>query len=225
MNREQVIAKIQAILKLQNGTDFDGEASAAANLIDKLCSQYDVTLDEATKKQVLDETFETFKRINSAHALILNAVANFYDAKAYVKSSDDVRSLQILGTEAQQIQTKLYYEYLLEVMEKECNKAHQAEKVLAELNGKTVVRSFKINFRKAFADKVSQRLYEMKKEENRIHDDADVVSEKLSTMRLNRGRRMNGAKGEGALAGNDVGSNVSLRRQANGSSQKQLCGV
>lgn len=225
MNREQVIAKIQSILKLQNGTDFDGEASAAANIIDKLCKQYDVTLDEATKKQVLDETFETFKRINSAHAMILNAVANFYDAKAYVKNSDDVKSLQILGTEAQQIQTKLYYEYLLEVMEKECDKAHKAEKVLAELNGKTVSRSFKINFRKAFADKVAQRLQEMKKEENRVHDDADVVSDKLSTMRFRNTRKFNGASGEGACAGNAVGSNVSLHRQANGSQQKQLCGV
>jgi len=79
--------------------------------------------------------------------------------------------------------------------------------------------------RKAFADKVSQRLYEMKKEENRIHDDADVVSEKLSTMRLTRGRRMNGATGEGAVVGGDVGSNVSLRRQATGASAKALCGV
>jgi hypothetical protein len=157
-------------------------------------------------------------------ALILNAVAIFYDAKAYVKTSDG-KSLQIIGTEAQQIQTKLYYEYLLEVMEKECDKAHQAEKVLVELTGGTVSRSFKINFRKAFADKVSQRLYEMKKEENRIHDDADVVSEKLSTMRLTRGRRMNGATGEGAVVGGDVGSNVSLRRQATGSVTKQLCGV
>jgi hypothetical protein len=132
MNREQVIAKIQAILKLQNGTDFEGEASAAANLIDKLCNQYNVSLDEATKKQVLDESLEKFKRINSARAMILNAVATFYDAKAYVKNGDE-KSLQILGTEAQQIQTKLYYEYLLEVMERECDKAHKAEKVIVLL--------------------------------------------------------------------------------------------
>jgi hypothetical protein len=224
MNREQVIAKIQAILKLQNGTDFEGEASAAANLIDKLCNQYNVSLDEATKKQVLDESLEKFKRINSARAMILNAVATFYDAKAYVKNGDE-KSLQILGTEAQQIQTKLYYEYLLEVMERECDKAHKAEKVIAELSGKTVSRSFKINFRKAFADKVSQRLQEMKREENRVHEDADVVSEKLSTMRFGSTRKFNGARGEGAIVGGDVGANVSLRRQATGASAKALCGV
>ncbi len=40
MDRSQVIAKIQSILKLQNGTEFEGEASAAANMIDILCNQY-----------------------------------------------------------------------------------------------------------------------------------------------------------------------------------------
>jgi NMD protein affecting ribosome stability and mRNA decay len=48
MDRQQVIAKIQSILKLQNGTDFEGEASAAARMIDKLCKQYGITVDEAT---------------------------------------------------------------------------------------------------------------------------------------------------------------------------------
>jgi len=224
MDRQQVIAKIQAILKLQKGTDFDGEASAAAAIIDKLCKQYNVSLDDATKTQVLDESFEKFKRINTSKATILNAVASFYDAKAYVKNGDD-KSLQIIGTEGQQIQTKLYYEYLLEVMERECEKAYNAEKVIANLTGSTVSRSFKINFRKAFANQVAIRLNEMKKEENRIHEDAQAVSDKLSTMRFGRTRKMNGASGSGADVGANVGGSVSLRRQATGVAPKQLCGV
>lgn len=224
MDRQQVIAKIQSILKLQKGTDFEGEASAAANLIDKLCKQYNLTLEEATVAQVLDETFESFKRINSAKALILNAVATFYDAKAYLKNGD-VKKIQIIGTEGQQIQTKLYYEYLLEVMERECEKAHKAEKILVEMTGGTVSRSFKINFRKAFANKIAGRLHEMKIEENRIHEDAEVVSQKLSTMRFNKTRNFSAASGTGADVGAEVGAGVSLHRQASGSSQKSLCGV
>ena len=222
MDRQQVIAKIQAILKLQEGTDFDGEASAAAAIIDKLCKQYSVTLEEATIAQVLDESFEKFKRINAAKATILNAVANFYDAKAYVKSGE---SLQVIGTEAQQIQTKLYYEYLLEVMERECNKAYNAEKVIANLTGSTVNRSFKLNFRKAFANSVALRLQEMKKEENRVHEDAQVVENKLSTMRFGRAKKTTAAQGSGAFVGADAGSSVSLRRQASGASRKALCGA
>ena len=63
MDRSQVIAKIQSILKLQNGTTFDGEADAAAKMIDKLCKQYGVTVNEATEVQVSDEEFSSQKII------------------------------------------------------------------------------------------------------------------------------------------------------------------
>jgi len=96
MDRKQIIAKIQSILKLQEGTSFDGEASAAANLIDKLCKQYGITITEATETQVLDESFINFKRVNVALTTLLNAIATFYDAKAYMKNGD-VKSLQIIG--------------------------------------------------------------------------------------------------------------------------------
>ncbi len=224
MDRTQVIAKIQSILKLQENTTFDGEASAAAAMIDKLCKQYGITINEATETQVIDEEFLTFKRVNAALSLLLNAVANFYDAKAYLKNGD-TKSIQVIGSEAQQIQVRLYYDYLVQVMEKEADVAHQAERVLSSLTGATVSRSFKINFRKAFAEKVSLRLQEMKKDEGRVHDDADAVKNKLSAMRFGRAKKMTGANGAGAYAGSNVGAGVSLNRQASGSVTKQLCGV
>jgi hypothetical protein len=224
MDRKQIIAKIQSILKLQEGSDFDGECQNAASMIDKLCKKYNVSLDEITETQVLDESFINFKRVNVALTTLLNAIATFYDAKAYMKNGD-VKSLQIIGSEAQQIQVRLYYDYLVQVMEKEAEVAHQAEKVMADITGKSVSRSFKLNFRKAFADKVALRLREMKEEENRVHDDAKAVSSKLSTMRFGRARKMNGASGEGAYSGSVVGAGVSLHRQASGSQQRQLCGV
>jgi hypothetical protein len=224
MDRTQVIAKIQSILKLQNGTTFDGEADAAAKMIDKLCKQYGVTITEATETQVLDESFISFKKTNVALTTIANAIAKFYDAMAYLKNGD-TKSLQVIGSEAQQIQVRLYYDYLVQVMEKEADVAHKAEKVMADITGKTVSRSFKLNFRKAFADKVAERLREMKVAENRVHDDADAVKSKLSTMRFGRAKKMNGANGAGAYAGSNVGAGVSLNRQASGSVTKQLCGV
>jgi hypothetical protein len=224
MDRQQVIAKIQSILKLQNGTSFEGEADAAAKMIDKLCKQYGVTISEATETQVLDEEFVSFKRINVSLTTLANAIATFYDAKAYLKNGDS-KSLQIIGSEAQQIQVRLYYDYLVQVMEKEADVAHKAEKILCDVTGKTVSRSFKLNFRKAFADKVAERLKEMKLAENRVHDDADAVKNKLSTMRFGRTKKMNGASGAGAYSGANVGAGVSLNRQASGSVTKQLCGV
>jgi len=224
MNRQQVIAKIQSILKLQNGTTFEGEASAAAKMIDKLCKQYGVTITEATETQVLDEEFFSFNRVNVALTTLANAIASFYDAKAYMKNGDS-KSLQVIGSEAQQIQVRLYYDYLVQVMEKEADVAHKAEKIICDVTGKSISRSFKLNFRKAFADKVAQRLCEMKKDEGRVHDDADAVKNKLSMMRFGRARKMNGASGSGAYSGANVGAGVSLNRQASGSVTKQLCGV
>ena len=224
MDRSQVIAKIQSILKLQNGTSFESEADAAAKMIDKLCKQYGVTITEATETQVFDESFINFKRVNVALTTLANAIATFYDAKAYLKSGDS-KSLQIIGSEAQQIQVRLYYDYLVQVMENEADVAHKAEKILCDVTGKTVSRSFKLNFRKAFADKVAERLKEMKLAENRVHEDADAVKNKLSTMRFKSAKKMNGANGAGAYAGAGVGGSVSLNRQASGSAAKQLCGV
>jgi hypothetical protein len=223
MNRQQVIAKIQAMLNLQNGTDFEGEASAAAALIDKLCKQYGVSLNDATETQVLDEIFVEFKRINNANATLLNAVAVFYDAKAYIQTYDHCKAIKLVGSEAQQIQTKLYYEYLYEVMMKEAETAYEAEKVLADIQGNRLSRSFKSNFCKAFASKVSNRLREMKIAEGRVHQDAEAVRKQMSGITL-RKRTVSAAHGEGAYAGHSSGSSVSLRRQATGGSQRVLAG-
>jgi enamine deaminase RidA (YjgF/YER057c/UK114 family) len=72
MNRAQVIAKIKAMLSLQESTDFDGEAAAAANLIDKLCKQHGISVDDAVKPEILDEIFQEFKKMNSANATLLS---------------------------------------------------------------------------------------------------------------------------------------------------------
>lgn len=224
MDRQKLISKIQAMLKLQEKTSFEGEASAAAALIDKLCKENGITLTEATQTQVLNENFSEFKRLNYAYSTLLNAVCKFYDASVYIRTAD-VKSFQVVGSEAQQIQVKLYFEYLLQVMEKECNVAHKGEKKLAELRGTAVSRSFKINFRKAFADKVAIRLLEMKIAEGRQHEDANAVAEAMSKIRLSKTKRMTGPSGAGAFAGADAGSSVSLNRQANGRAQRALVGV
>ena len=226
MDRKQVIEKIQAILKLQEGTTFDGEADNAAKMIDMLCKKYGVTIDEATEVQVEDEIFLKFKKINVAYATLLNAIAYFYDAKAYLKTDvNGNKTIQIIGSEAQQIQVRIYFDYLVDCMEKETETAHKAEKIIAQLQGNTLSRSFKTNFRKGFAEQVMNRLQDKKKQEGRVHEHKAVTDKALSTRRFNTSRRMNGASGYGGNAGASAGGSVSLNRQASGASQKSLCGV
>jgi hypothetical protein len=225
MDRAQVIAKIKAILNLQNGSDFEGESQAAAHLIDKLCKQYNVTLDEATKTQILDEVFYSFKRINHAYSNLLNAVAEFYDAKLYIHTNlNGDKSLRIVGSEAQQVQVKLYFEYLQEAMEKQCEIAHKAEKILCQVQGTTISRSFKTNFRKAFAYNVALRLRQMKETEGRCHQDAQAVLAKMSEMKLRKARKATGPVGSGAYSGAAAGASVSLNRQATGRTTLALSG-
>jgi len=226
MDRKSVIDKIQAILKLQEGTNFDGEADNAAKMIDMLCKKYGVTIDEATEVQVEDEIFLKFKKINVAYATLLNAIAYFYDAKAYLKTdANGNKTIQVIGSEAQQIQVRIYFDYLVDCMEKETETAHKAEKIIAQLQGNTLSRSFKTNFRKGFAEQVMNRLQDKKKQEGRVHEHKAVTDKALSTRRFNTSRRMNGASGYGGNAGASAGGSVSLNRQASGASQKSLCGV
>ena len=226
MERKQVIEKIQAIMKLQEGTTFDGEADNAAKMIDMLCKKYGVTIDEATEVQVEDEIFLKFKKINVAYATLLNAIAYFYDAKAYLKTDvNGNKTIQVIGSEAQQIQVRIYFDYLVDCMEKETETAHKAEKIIAQLNGSKLSRSFKINFRKGFAEQVMNRLQDKKKQEGRVHEHKAVTDKALSTKRFSRGRAMNGASGYGGNAGASAGGSVSLNRQASGASQKQIVGV
>ena len=226
MDRKQVIEKIQAILKLQEGTTFGGEADNAAKMIDMLCKKYGVTIDEATEVQVEDEIFMKFKKINVAYATLLNAIAYFYDAKAYLKTdANGNKTIQVIGSEAQQIQVRIYFDYLVDCMEKETETAHKAEKIIAQLQGNTLSRSFKTNFRKGFAEQVMNRLQDKKKQEGRVHEHKAVTDKALSTKRFNTSRRMNGASGYGGNAGASAGGSVSLNRQASGASQKSLCGV
>jgi hypothetical protein len=65
--------------------------------------------------------FQEFKKMNSANATLLNSVATYYDAVAYI-SRKDGKSLNIMGSESQIIQTRLYFDFLYEVMEKEAEK-------------------------------------------------------------------------------------------------------
>ena len=190
-------------------------------MIDHLCKKYGVTVDDALTPSVADENYQSFKRLDNSIAILFSAVAAFYDAKAYISGGKD---LKLVGTEAQQIQTRLYYEYLNDCMEAECKKAHTAEKILAELTGQSVDLSFKKNFKIAFARSVQQRLIEKKKEENRIHEHSEYTKGYLSTMRFTR-RRSAGARGDGAFSDDSAGNSVSLHRQTNGSAQRQLTGV
>lgn len=219
MDRQAVINKIQAMIRLQEGTTFDGEASAAARMIDKLCREHGLTIDEINRPQIADEVFAEFGKINQAHFRIICAVAAFYDAKAYVQG----KTFHVIGSEAQQIVTRIYFDFIVDCMNKECDKAYTAEKILADLTGQPDPgRTFKHQFRLSFSSQVKERLDELKRLENRKHEHAEFAIEKIRTYRFGS-RRIATGMGVGAAAGQCAGQSVSLHRQASGSQSRSLC--
>jgi hypothetical protein len=227
MDRQAILDKIAAMLALQESSTFEGEASVAAEMIDKLCKKYGVSVDEATIPQVLTEEFFAQKRLNESEFILFAAVASFYDGKGFVRydysQGRRISRFICIGTEAQQIQTKLYYEFLKDCMEKECEKAYQGEKVLADILGKEFTRAgFKVNFNKAFAAKVRDRLIEMKHTRG-DHEHKQYTAAEIAKLKLGV-RKSSGASGYGSIAGGEAGSNVSLHKQAGGRQTLALSG-
>jgi hypothetical protein len=226
MDRKALYEKIHAMLRLQESTNFEGEAAAAAALIDKLCRQYGVTLDDILTPEVIEEVFAVQKKLNNAEFMLFTAVGRFYDAapilrKVNVSGQRAQQKFVCVGTEAQQIQTKLYYEYLHEVMERECKKALTAEKLLAEIQGKTFLAyGFSTNFKKAFVEKVESRLNEIKKAQgDHPHKNYTLaVYKKMKLGTIKSTYKM----GAGAMAGAQVGASVGLSKQASGAASTPM---
>lgn len=220
MDRSQVLAKIKAILALQERTSFEGEAEAAAKMIYTLCEKYGVSVSDASPC-VTEEVFQEGLRIDKAESILLQAVASFYDAVAFTLSvRNGKKSLIVLGSESQQIQVRLYFDYLLEVMTRECDIAYRGERTISIVTGMPLSKGFKSNFCKAFASKVYHRLEERKRAEGRAHADASATSAVASKLRICIRKTV--VRGDGAMAGAHSGSEVSLNKQTTGSRTLRL---
>lgn len=157
-------------MSLRDGTDFEGEAAAASALIDKLCTQYGIALSDLDKVDILSEVF-TDGRSRAYDKILLLGVASYYDSKVFTRGP----SLHVMGSEAQLIQTRVYFDFLKEVMESEARKAYEAEKLLSSLTGQACPRrDFLHAYKTSFAQKVKERLAEMKRGEGRVHEHAQL---------------------------------------------------
>lgn len=216
-NKVALINKIQAMLALKENTTFEGEAMAAAALIEKMCKEHNIDLNALSTPQVIEEAVLSFKRRKEEFITLLAGVARYYGAEVFSrKKIDGETDILVVGTEGQQIQTKLYFDYICQVMEQECNLAHNAEKVLAQLTGGKMDRAFRKNFCKTYSIMVMKRLEEMKDKE--MSKDEKAVKSYMVNLRLGKGRKVSAGRGSGAFAGYNAGKNVSLNRQASGSS-------
>ncbi len=230
MSRSDLHAKLAKLLRMQSSCNAN-EAANASRLLNRLCAEAgldpaDITGDEddTSLQAIYYQYGNEFSRMDYASALLFNSVANYYNGDLVVTRCGHRKSyFKVFCTEGNKIRIEVYYEYLLEVMNKLADKAKK--------DNPWSQRSFRQNFRKAFADEIGNRLSAMREEDRsegaalvRVDKERKAVRE-LMDEACNRVRRTGTKVGHGASDGREAAGGVGLSEQVAGGGGRMLAGV
>ena len=244
-------AKISKLLRLQQ-SDNAGEAANAAAFVERLCREHGLTPDDINPDHDPERDEPTFwvagaafKRVDHADWSLLNNVARHYNGRTIQRMAqrgeegyfDNKCVIEVVATKGNRIQIELYYAYLKDVMERLADEA----KAKAVAEGYSS-RSFRLNFRKGFAQAIGEKLREQKKVSRDEQPQAqgetaglallkrDAIEKKavdaLVKQRFPRLRSGSASTfgGNGTNAGRAAGRNTSVNRQVTRTSTPQLMG-
>ena len=250
-------AKISKLLRLQQ-SDNAGEAANAAAFVERLCREHGLTPDDINPDYDPERDEATywvvgtpFKRVDHADWNLLAAVARHFNGQTVqrgIRQEDGFKMglddysygcsvLEIQATKGNRIQIELYYAYLKEVMERLADEA-KAKSVAEGYSS----RSFRLNFRKGFAQAIGEKLREQKKVSRDEQPQAqgetaglallkrDAIEKKavdaLVKQRFPRLRSGSASTfgGNGTNAGRAAGRSTSVNRQVTRTSTPQLMG-
>lgn len=244
-------AKISKLLRLQQ-SDNAGEAANAAAFVERLCREHGLTPDDINPDHDPERDEPTFwvagasfKRVDHADWSLLNHVAKHYNGQTIQRCArageegylQDKSVIEVVATKGNRIQIELYYAYLKEVMERLADEAKA--KSIAEGYSS---RSFRLNFRKGFAQAIGEKLREQKKvsRDEQPHAQGetaglallkrDAIERKavdaLVKHRFPRLRSGSASSfgGNGTNAGRAAGRSTSVNRQVTRTSTPQLMG-
>ena len=220
-------------------------------------------LEQQLDMSTVDEEIEAisfrygkpYKRIDPATATILGAVARFYNgsivyayhdreyASDWSYKSTVSRQFEVFSSRKSQIEIEVYTDYLLQALEDDWAKHCKEDPFQVAMMGS----AHRNSFRKAWANKVSSRFYNMKKDEEENGRQLQLESKTVNQSALAVQRKNNSEKeiikafkqekypklyassgftkgGSGASAGRSAGSNVGLSRQVASGGYKALGG-
>lgn len=159
MEREDIIAKIRKLLKLQYSAEkigSTGEAFQAAKMVQKLLLEYNLQMSdveehgqqESTKIVESDGIPYADQYGNTWKLILLNTICEFNLCRCLYNGQ--TRRMNILGTEANVIIVKDFYQYLLKVftrlsmerLNEAQNEAIRSHRFLTEDKKKDYVRSY-----------------------------------------------------------------------------------
>mgnify|MGYP003123094623 FL=1 len=230
-NLETIKAKIAKLLKLQESSNTNEAANAAA-FVERLCREHGVSpIDCQGYDPAEDETIDFYlgdarKRWDPAHKQLINAVAYYYNGRTVMKWTERGRRFHIFASRAAQIQIELYAEYLIETLTKETKRR----------GGDARYRN---SFRKGWSLAISARLAEMKRQQetdgipetgtpalvalsrNESQQKAALTLRDSIYPRLRTGGGM-GRMGHGSQDGRDAAQSVGLSRQVSTASGPRM---
>jgi hypothetical protein len=226
-------AKIAKLLRMQQ-SDNAGEAANAATFVERLCREHGLTPED------INPDFDP-ERDEARHFNGRTVQRGVRMEDGFKMGADGYRYsssvIEIQATKGNRIQIELYFTYLKEVMERLADEAKA--KSVAEGHSS---RSFRLNFRKGFANAIEQKLREQKKVSRDEQPQAqgqtaglallkrDAIEKKavdaLVKKRYPRLRSGSGQTfgGNGTTAGHAAGRATSVNRQVTRNSTPQLTG-
>lgn len=217
-------AKLAKLLRLSSSSNVH-EAANAARMLDRLCSEHgldpaNITGDEDDQSlaAICYQLGDKFSRVDYAQAILLNAVCLYYNGDMVItQSGRREKYFRVFCTEGAKVRIEVYYGYLAEVMDRLADQAKRSEG--------SGSRSFRMNFRKAFADELSIRLAGMSRAEGpglvRVRREKAAVAA-LMAEKCGRLRQSSTRMGTGASAGREAAGRVGLSEQVRGQGRLAL---
>ena len=258
-----VLSKILGLTASSN----PNEARAAEEKLEQQLKARGISreeLESTLDMSAVDEEIEAisfrygkpYKRIDPATATILSAVARFYNGSiVYAFDDADIdynfpygrqtvtRHFEVFSSKKSQIEIEIYTDYLLQALEDDWAKHCKEDPFQVAMMGS----AHRNSFRKAWANKVSNRFYQMKKDEEENGKEIQTESRTINQSALAVQKKNNTESeiikaykkqkypklyassgftqgGSGSSAGRAAGGSVGLSRQVASGSQKALSG-
>ena len=246
----EVKAKVAKLLRMQSSAN-ENEAANAALLVEKLCRQHGISsadispdFDPEKDQAVAWDALAYGKRRDAAEVLLLSYVASFFNGTCINKYRNGRNFVEVIATQGRRVEIELYFEFLLETMNRQADRA----KTLEDPDKQD--RGFRQNFRKAFVESVGRRLKQIRREElikereaentprpagtsapglvaqkrrNIEQKAVDALCRKLHP-RLGTASSFTGSSGNGSQHGRAAGANVGLNRQVSTGRTRALSG-
>lgn len=229
--------RIAKLLRMQ-GSSNENEAANAVEFVERLCRDYGLTPKEILDFEKEPDQEITLREIRTstspADRWLWHTVAKHFDCTTVWEEG----LISIFGTEAGQLQTEVYAEYLFE----ERTKLEQAARLLARSRGHSL-HGFAASFGKAFAMKIGERLRAIKQ---RQHNEGlaqtagqnavpGLVLQRRSEQMIKRAEGIRNLKypslrkskisvtrNHAFVLGTSAASSVSLDKQMNGATRRRL---